>query len=74
MLIFKLSILPTPFKEQTKPVTVLVVISRGEMELKEGSSVRIPYEDGFFDKACAVNCIYFWPDSVADLNDNLSDI
>jgi hypothetical protein len=51
---------------------VLVIIFRGKMELKEGSGVKILYEDGFFDKACAVNCIYFWPDSVADLKDNLS--
>ena len=29
------------------------IISRGKMELKKGSSARIPYEDGFFDKACA---------------------
>jgi hypothetical protein len=59
MLIFKLSILPAPFREWTKPVMVSVIISQGKMELKKGSSVKIPYEDGFLDKACAVNCIYF---------------
>jgi hypothetical protein len=74
MLIFKLSISPAPFKEQTKLVVVLVIIPQGKMELREVSYAEIPYEDGFFDRACAVNCIYFWPDSVADLKDNLSDI
>ena len=53
---------------------VLVIIYGGEMHLKEGSSAKIRYEDSFFDKACAVNCIYFWRDSVADLRDSLSDI
>jgi hypothetical protein len=54
MLIFKLSILPTPSKEQTKPVVLSVIISHGKMELKEVGSAGIPYQDGFFDKACAV--------------------
>lgn len=45
------------------------IISRGKMELKKGSSAKIPYEDGFFDKACAMNCIYFWPNPVADLKE-----
>jgi ubiquinone/menaquinone biosynthesis C-methylase UbiE len=44
-------------------------ISQGKMELKKSSSAKIPYEDGFFDKACAVNCIYFWPNPVADLKE-----
>ena len=32
MLIFKLSVFPTPSKEQVKPVMVLVIISQGKME------------------------------------------
>jgi ubiquinone/menaquinone biosynthesis C-methylase UbiE len=45
------------------------IISQGKMELKKGSSAKIPYEHGFFDKACAINCIYFWPNPVADLKE-----
>jgi hypothetical protein len=44
------------------------------MELKKVSSAKISYEDGACDKACAANCIYFWPDPAADLKDNLSNI
>jgi ubiquinone/menaquinone biosynthesis C-methylase UbiE len=46
-------------------------IAQGKMELKEGSSSRIPYESVCFDKICAVNCIYFWSDPVADLKEIL---
>jgi hypothetical protein len=35
MLIFKLSILPSPFREWPNPIIVLVIISQGKMELLE---------------------------------------
>ncbi len=44
-------------------------ISQGKMELKEGHSAKIPYENGFFDKVYSINCIYFWPDPIVDLKE-----
>ena len=44
-------------------------ISQGKLELKKGSSKEIPYEDGFFDRVCVINCIYFWSDPLADLRE-----
>jgi SAM-dependent methyltransferase len=41
------------------------------MELKAGNFTKIPYEDGFFDKVCVINCIYFWPNPVVDLKEIL---
>jgi ubiquinone/menaquinone biosynthesis C-methylase UbiE len=46
-------------------------ISRGKMELKKGRSDKIPYEDGFFDKVCVINCIYFWSNPTDDLKEIL---
>jgi SAM-dependent methyltransferase len=51
-----------------------VTISRGETELKEAKAAEIPHEDDTFDKACAGNCVYYRPDPVAYLNDNLTGI
>ncbi|HTY82232.1 MAG TPA: methyltransferase domain-containing protein [Dehalococcoidales bacterium] len=45
------------------------IISRGKMELKKCCSDKIAYQDAFFDKICAVNCIYFWPEPAADLQE-----
>ena len=45
------------------------LISQGKMELKEGNSAKIPYENGFFDKVYSINCIYFWPDPIVDLKE-----
>jgi arsenite methyltransferase len=45
------------------------LISEKKMELKAGSSAKIPYPDSFFDKVCAINCIYFWDNPVADLKE-----
>jgi len=44
-------------------------IFQGKMELKEAHSAKIPYENGFFDKAYSINCIYFWPDPIVDLKE-----
>jgi ubiquinone/menaquinone biosynthesis C-methylase UbiE len=44
-------------------------ISEGKVELRKGSASNITYQDSFFDKACAVNSIYFWPDPVAGLKE-----
>ncbi len=37
-------------------------INAGRVQIKEGSVTKIPYDDGFFNKVCTVNCIYFWPE------------
>ncbi|MBX3025121.1 class I SAM-dependent methyltransferase [bacterium] len=35
-------------------------IARGRMELRHGSVERLPFPDGFFDKALSVHTLYFW--------------
>ena len=47
------------------------LISRGKVELKEGSAAKIPYENAWFDKVYTVNTIYFWPDPAAGLKEIL---
>lgn len=47
------------------------LISRGKVELKEGSAAKIPYENDWFDKVYTVNTIYFWPDPAAGLKEIL---
>lgn len=37
-------------------------IDAGRVELRQGSVESMPYGDEQFDRACAVNTIYFWPD------------
>ena len=47
------------------------LISRGKVELEEGSAAKIPYENGWFDKVYTVNTMYFWPDPAAGLKEIL---
>ena len=44
-------------------------VSMGRVQLKKADVSHIPYETGFFDKACAVMAVYFWPEPVRCLNE-----
>jgi len=44
-------------------------IANGKVELKQGECASLPYDDNTFDKACAVNVIYFWADPSQCLNE-----
>lgn len=39
------------------------------LDLRPASVEALPYADSDFDKACAVNTIYFWPDTTQGLNE-----
>jgi len=39
------------------------------LDLRYGSAEALPYPDNTFSKACAVNTIYFWPDTTQGLNE-----
>jgi SAM-dependent methyltransferase len=41
----------------------------GRLDLRCGSVDRLPYPDNHFTKACAVNTIYFWPDTTQGLSE-----
>ena len=44
-------------------------VSEGRVTLAQGSSSAIPSEARRFDKALALNTIYFWPDPLTDLRE-----
>lgn len=44
-------------------------IRQGRLELREGSVARLPYPDGAFDKALAVDAVQAWPDTVGGLTE-----
>lgn len=44
-------------------------IDAGRLELRHGSVESMPFGDEQFDRACAVNTIYFWPDLVASMRE-----
>jgi len=44
-------------------------IDLGRLELHQGSVESMPLEDEQFDRACAVNAIYFWPDLVSAMRE-----
>ena len=44
-------------------------IDAGRLELRQGSVESMPFEDEQFDRACAVNAIYFWPDLVSAMRE-----
>jgi len=37
-------------------------IEAGRLSVHQGSVESMPFADGQFDRACAVNTVYFWPD------------
>lgn len=44
-------------------------IDAGRLEVREGSVESIPFGDEQFDRACAVNTIYFWPDLITAMGE-----
>jgi len=44
-------------------------IAAGRTELRQGNATSLPYADGKFDKAFAVNVHYFWEDPLAALRE-----
>jgi ubiquinone/menaquinone biosynthesis C-methylase UbiE len=44
-------------------------LEHGHLQLRHGSVTAIPYEDDTFDRALAVQTIYFWPDPAAGLRE-----
>jgi SAM-dependent methyltransferase len=45
------------------------LIETARVVLREASVMAIPFADGSFDRALAVNTIYFWPDAGAGLRE-----
>jgi ubiquinone/menaquinone biosynthesis C-methylase UbiE len=44
-------------------------IQRGRVAIEVGNAMALPYRDCSFDKACAIETFYFWPDPVAGLRE-----
>ncbi len=44
-------------------------IQSGHVDLRQGSVERLPFADGSFDKALAINSMQVWPDAVAGLRE-----
>jgi len=42
-------------------------VRRGRVALVHGDASALPYRDECFDKACAIQSLYFWPEPVATL-------
>ena len=43
------------------------LVAAGRLQVKRGSVDALPYPEGYFDKACSVNTVYFWPSLAAGL-------
>lgn len=37
------------------------LIASGRLDLRPGSVTSLPFPDAYFNKACSVNTVYFWP-------------
>jgi len=44
-------------------------VRAGRVDLRLGSAERLPFGDGSFSHACAVNSLQFWPDAAAALRE-----
>jgi ubiquinone/menaquinone biosynthesis C-methylase UbiE len=44
-------------------------VEAGRVDLREGSVERLPFEDGTFDSALAVNSMQVWPDALVGLRE-----
>jgi ubiquinone/menaquinone biosynthesis C-methylase UbiE len=58
-----------PSQEMVKQANARVVgaIRDGCVELRQGSVERLPFADGIFDKALAINSMHVWTDALAGL-------
>ena len=45
------------------------LVQSGRVELRCAPAEQLPYPDGRFTKACAVNTVYFWPDPAVPLGE-----
>jgi SAM-dependent methyltransferase len=45
------------------------LVVQGRVRLEQGAVSRLPYHDGFFDAAYAIESHYFWPHLVSDLQE-----
>jgi SAM-dependent methyltransferase len=46
-----------------------MLLARGRIALTTADVASIPYENASFDKAIAINSVYFWPDLLASLRE-----
>ncbi|MBB5404647.1 class I SAM-dependent methyltransferase [Paraburkholderia youngii] len=46
-----------------------MLLARGRVALTTADAASIPYENASFDKAIAINSVYFWPDLLAGLRE-----
>jgi ubiquinone/menaquinone biosynthesis C-methylase UbiE len=44
-------------------------IAAGRVDLRRGTANAVPFADGCFDKAVAINSMQVWPDADAGLRD-----
>lgn len=44
-------------------------IRRGQVAIKPGNVASLPYKAAMFDKVCAIESFYFWPDPVGGLRE-----
>lgn len=44
-------------------------LPQGRVDLRWGSVERLPFEDGTFDKALAINSMQVWPDAIDGLRE-----
>ncbi len=44
-------------------------VQAGRVEIRHSNVAALPYDDESFDKVCAIETFYFWPDPVANLQE-----
>jgi ubiquinone/menaquinone biosynthesis C-methylase UbiE len=44
-------------------------VQRGQVEIKRGDVMALPYADATFDKVCGIETFYFWPDPTIGLSE-----
>jgi SAM-dependent methyltransferase len=45
------------------------LVGRGLVDLREGDSLLLPFEDGSFDRALSVHTVYFWAAPIAHMRE-----
>lgn len=43
------------------------LVDQGLIDLRQGDSLRLPYENNSFDRAWSVHTVYFWHEPVAHM-------